>query len=182
MIRIPRMLLIGATEKDAGKTSLSEKIIRRFSAHHTLYGIKCTVLKGLEGRKGFSVFEEYNPRRAKDTGRLLSAGCRKVFWLKTDEEHTGEGIRKVVSDIPESAAILCESNSLAKYIRPGLFLMVRKHPTAGLKDSASEVMDRVDHFIVSEWVNDRAVYRPDPLDHLVLNASGWGWTEPSVSP
>jgi len=172
-MNLPNMLLIGAIEKNSGKTGLSEKIIQQFSKQHQLYAVKATVLRNFEGRKGFTIFEETNPDRQKDTGRLLTAGSRKVFWLKTDEEHAEQGIREVLQKIPENAPVLCESNTIRKYITPGIFLMVQREYPVGSKKTASEVKKFVDRFITSKKVNSKIIYEPDILKLLILSNNQW---------
>ena len=167
------MLLIGAAEKNSGKTGLSVKIIKHFCNSQKIYAVKGTVLRDFEGRKGFSISEETNSSREKDTGRLLAAGAEKVYWLKTDEEHAEEGIMEVIKKIPSDAYIICESNTIRKYIKPGLFLMVKRENPVGIKKTAEEVMKYVDRLIISKKENDEIIYEPDVIKLLTLRENGW---------
>ena len=94
-MKISRLLLIGGVEKNAGKTTLSTRIIRKILKQNQLsygiYGVKGTILRDVGGKKGYSIWEENDSKKLKDTGRLLAAGCRSVFWLRTDEEHAQKG-------------------------------------------------------------------------------------------
>ena len=168
-MNISNMLLIGAVEKNSGKTGLSVKIIRYFSKEHRIYAVKGTVLRDFEGRKGYSISEETRPDRQKDTGKLLAEGAEKVYWLKTDEEHAEDGIMEVLKKIPENTFILCESNTIRKYLKPGLFLMVQRENPVGTKKTATEVNTRAEnigarrlHTIMSTLLEDVLFKIPDP--------------------
>lgn len=170
---VPNVLLIGAEEKDAGKTTLSSRIVQKFSQAGTVYAVKITVLRGYDGAKGFSVWEENDPHRKKDTGRLLAAGAEKVIWLKTDEEHVSEGVESILKQLPREAPIVCESNAARFYIEPACFIMVRRdHPT-GEKKSAMEVKHLVDLFVTSILKKDELLFQPDLVQSIDYVEGKW---------
>jgi len=147
--KFENLILIGGAEKDAGKTTCSEKIIRKFSVNFKLIAIKVTVLREKESGHGYSITEEKGAYPTKDTGRLLKAGAERVYWLRCDEKHAEEGFCELLSVIPDNRIILCESNSIRHYIEPALFIMVRKKVSSGIKISASSVLDFSDLFLRS---------------------------------
>ena len=176
MIHEPRVLMIGAQEKDAGKTRLSERIIGLLTAQgQSLAAVKVTVIRERQTEWGFRVWEEQDSDRDKDTGRLLRAGAHPVLWLKCDDDHLSQGIKAILDRLP-SGAVLMESNSARRVLRPGLFLMVhRRKGSLEIKASASSVLPDVNRFILSNLNAGEVVYDPDPLDHLACDGDGWHW-------
>ena len=171
-----RVLMIGAIERDAGKTTLSERVLTHFlRSGLALSAVKVTVFRGHDTDWGFKVWEEENRSRDKDTGRLLRAGASRVLWLKCDEAHLQEGVGTVMKRLPEGP-LLVESNSARKVIRPGVFLMVKPRKNSGaMKPSAEAVLERVDHFITSEIEESGLVYQPNPIQHLYFDGGAWQW-------
>ncbi|NRR75881.1 hypothetical protein HRD57_11700 [Tetragenococcus halophilus] len=49
--------------------------------------------------------------------QLLKAGAEKVYLLKAFEDHLQAGFLDFLKQIPAAAMIVCESNSLRKYIK-----------------------------------------------------------------
>ncbi len=166
------ILLIGGTEKHIGKTTLSVKIVEHFK-QLPIYAVKVTVLRDFDGKKGYSITEETDASRPKDTGRLLKAGAQKVLWVKTDEAHAEEAVNAFLELLPDRAAILCESNTIRRYFKPGLFLMVTRINTEKMKKTAEEVMDAVDTTIISSLQGTTVNYDPDPLKTLQYLNGKW---------
>ena len=69
--------------------------------------------------------------------------------------------------------ILCESNTLRKYVEPGLFILVRRQGDAPCKESALEVAHLADCVTVTH-LNElgEVVYSPDPRPSYVRGK--WG--------
>lgn len=122
MVKVPQMLLIGATERDAGKTSFACEVLRRFKA--PVIAVKITVIQerngecprggqgcgvcsSLEGN--FCVTEETSKTGGKDTQRLLASGADRVFWLRTLRSEAEEGALALLREIGSDAPVVCES-------------------------------------------------------------------------
>jgi len=169
------ILLIGGWEKNAGKTTLTTRLISELTKKgYTIISIKVTVLRGFNGTKGFTIWEEYDADRQKDTGRMLKAGAEKVFWLKTDEEHVLEGINALAERIPGHACVLCESNILRDYITPGMFIMVKRDHPVGMKKSALAVQNNVDLFVTTALDNRGLSYTPGIPELMEKITELWG--------
>ena len=97
-IDIPNMILIGATARNSGKTTLAVSIIEKYKEKMPVYGIKVTTIDGehrhcVYGGEGggvssnlegdFEITEEVLGDEKKDTVLLLAGGAQKVYWLKT---------------------------------------------------------------------------------------------------
>jgi len=157
------MLLIGGWEKNAGKTTLTTRLIKELKStgFDKIICAKVTVLRDFDGKKEPEIWEEYNPDREKDTGRMLKAGAHKVFWLKTDEEHVEQGLTELLSRVPDDAFLICESNILRKYAEPLLFIMVKRDNPLGMKKSAEKVKNYVDLMVTSALTQEGLKYDPD---------------------
>ena len=164
---IPQMILIGSAGRNSGKTTLATALIEHFKTEYSVVGLKVTTIKERDGKcprggKGCGVCtsidgehdicEEKNINGNKDTSLLLSAGARKVYWLKTLKESIYSGFTEVMSSIDNNEIIVCESNSLRNIIKPGIFFML--HNSDNIKQSAQEVIDKADLILRYDIRND----------------------------
>jgi len=160
MRNIPGMLIIGGNARNIGKTTLACRIIKEFSDHHDIIGLKIvTHRKGDENYHGtkekeltdeFKIFEEKNAGIPKDTARMLRAGAKKVFMIRTKEQFLKEAINKFFSMINSSNIFVCESNSLNNIIKAGVYLMVKSPYVENEKQSARKLEKIADMVILSE--------------------------------
>lgn len=166
----PRLLQIGSTGRNSGKTTVAKKLIEKFN-DYPLVALKIITITGKRGvcqrggvgcgictsiDSGFELIEEKNRRGKKDTMELLKAGVEQSFLLKAFEDSLFEGFEYFLEQIPANALIICESNSLRKYVEPGVFIMMDNQKRR-LKPSSKDVYDFAD-LIVSD-ATDPAVER-----------------------
>jgi len=177
MKRVKNMLLVGATEKHAGKTTLTEKIIRKIKTSDTnlkLVAVKITILRdGKHSVSGYKITDETKRDSVKDTARMLNAGADKVLWLRCDEFNAEDGINKLLAQIPENSLIVCESNSARNYIDPGLFIMVRKNDEGKIKVTAQKVLNYPNIEVRTEMANNNVIYEPEVVEILEASSKGW---------
>jgi molybdopterin-guanine dinucleotide biosynthesis protein A len=165
LLTLDRMLMIGSTGANVGKTELACAVISKFSQSCDIIAIKVTTIKAKNGKcprggtgcgvcsslKGdFCITEETNSTSGKDTARLLAAGADRVFWLRVLKESLTEAINTLLDVIPPDVPLVCESNSLRQVIEPGLFLMVTNPHHRVFKNSAQAVKKYADEILVSE--------------------------------
>ena len=193
MINIPEMLLIGATDRNVGKTAFACEMIKKISVSRTVIALKITVIKEKNGMcprggKGcgvcsslsgnYMITEELNTGSEKDTSKMLAVGSKKVFWLRVMEQHMEEGVRALLDSIEVhvglDSAIICESNSIRKAIDPGLFLVLKKDNESYIKPSCNEVIKFADKVISF----DPNVFKFSvDLNSFNFNRSGWSYKE-----
>jgi molybdopterin-guanine dinucleotide biosynthesis protein A len=162
MIKIDRMLMIGSTGVNVGKTELACALLRKLSRHHDITAIKvtaisdkdgqcprggegCGVCSSLEGN--FAITQETDRHSDKDTSRLLSAGASRVYWLRVLKTHLEEGASALVETVGTHTTCICESNSLRRVVEPGLFLLARRKSSKPWKESAQQVQRYADRII-----------------------------------
>lgn len=159
-ISLPNFLVIGAYTRNAGKTAFSRKIISSFPGK--LIALKITVISkesrgcahGGEGcgvcsslDSDFIITEEKDSEGIKDTSQLLAEGAQKVFWLRVRDDAVKEGLKALLERFDSSMPVLCESNSIVKYIDPGLYIQLKAKDRRGIKKSASALKDQADFIL-----------------------------------
>lgn len=183
MIYAPRMLLIGATGRNSGKTVLAVGVIRKFHDIVSIVGAKVTAITDRDGQcprggKGcgvcssiegaFCITREEEGAEGKDTQRLIRAGAHRVYWLRALKAHLEEGACALMNEIGPDAWVVCESNSLRTVLEPGLFLMMTAKGMPSMKPSAAQVYGKVDVLVPF----DGEEFGFD-LDSLNLTRNGW---------
>lgn len=160
LLRVPRLILIGACNRNAGKTQVACEIIRAFKEQYPIWALKVICAHGGCCHRGVSgcgmcrfdgayeLVRETNPNSRKDTALMLRAGAREVYLLKSRRESLGEAFSHFLEQVPEGALIVCESNSLRQHIAPGAFLFAGDEESCrDKKPSAAQVLPFADGFV-----------------------------------
>lgn len=163
MVYRPDIIIIGAADRNVGKTEFASELIRRLAAPgHPVLGVKITTIKeeggrcprggtgcgvctSLQGR--YEIIEEQTSGPAKDTHRMLAAGASKVYWLRVLHRHLAEGLSELLKLLPPGIPVVCESNSARLALHPGLFLVLRRHGSSLVKPSCAKVIDYADRLV-----------------------------------
>lgn len=184
VLKAPRMLMIGAAGRDAGKTYFACSLLRRFAAQHDIVAAKvtpiaqitrtcphgrsdCNVCASLTGT--FEIGEETDPLPAKDTCKMLAAGAKRVFWLRALRAHLHEAAAALLGAMPAAAPTICESNSLRTVVEPGVFLMLKNSGSREPKPSSLDVLDHADRLILFDG-------RQFDIDFDDIGLAGGRWT------
>lgn len=177
-LKINSMILIGATSRNIGKTSLAMEIIDALVTRYDVIGLKVTIIKrghtgcprGENGcgvctslRGNYEIEIEKDKTRSKDTSKMLNAGAKKVYWIRVYEDFVIEAIHNFCELIPINTVIICESNSIRKYLLPGLFIMLdTENPQKQKKKSALDVIDKANIVLINNNVDSLDHYKPHP--------------------
>lgn len=153
MIKSDRMIMIGATARQSGKTELASRIIQRFSNDVKITGIKVTTVQKndafFHGSIALPVDKNYIIERSsvlqknKSTDRMLLAGASETYWVHSKAEYLEEAIQMALPMIDKNVFIVCESNSLRKLVDPGVFIMIRNQ-NREIKDSVKDILGKAD--------------------------------------
>ncbi len=156
------MLMVGAGDRNAGKTRFACSLIREFCSRRDIIGIKVTAIDQVGGscphpgpgcgtcsslKGNYCITEETDSLSEKDTCKMLAAGAVRVFWLKALKTHLEQGIRALLDTIGYDAISICESNSLRRVVEPGLFVMVGDCRAQNCKPSAKDVVRYADRIV-----------------------------------
>lgn len=129
------LLLIGGSGRNVGKTTLALEIIKIFSKQAEIIGLKVsTHHKGDELKHGthtiipadnYVINIEKNDIPRKDTARMLQSGVSDAYYI----ESAGEKVKIAFEEFynkynPLSNPVICESRSLRKYIKPGIYILL----------------------------------------------------------
>ncbi|MHC4288671.1 MAG: molybdenum cofactor guanylyltransferase [Planctomycetota bacterium] len=157
------MIMVGAGDRNVGKTEFACSLISKFSHQHDIVGLKVTTVD--EGRSGcprggngcgvctsfegnYCLTEETDDQSDKDTCRMLAAGAKKVLWLRVLKQHLEEGINALQAAIGTDVVSVCESNSLRLIVEPGLFFMFKAVNSNECKPSAASVEKYADRTVL----------------------------------
>jgi hypothetical protein len=163
-----QMILIGSSGRNAGKTTLAEDLIHRWKDSFPITALKVTTIadKGAACHRGVdgcgictamsaefllektSDYENYNTSN-KDTSKLLRAGASHVFWLRSLKASLKDGYCSFMEKVLPDSLVICESNSLREFVKPGGFIMLVRKGSEAIKPSAAGVFALADITIES---------------------------------
>jgi len=173
-----KILVVGATSRNLGKTTLLCKIITRFCAN-PITAIKIKTLRdndeGFHGRNSvmegpYIVRKEQVSGGMADTDRLFKAGARKVLYIKSKVQALPEAFSQAMQLVPDDHFLVIESNSLVECIDPGIYILIKGKDPSLYKPSSITTEDSADLVIFS----DGTAYSSNP-DDLPIATSTYGW-------
>lgn len=158
--REPYLLVVGGTGRNVGKTELICRLVARCARHQdrAILALKVSAVYPDETTfhgshehddPSFQLFEETNRTGTKDTCRMLRAGARRVFYLRCRDSDILPAYQRFRQTVPAATPIICESNSLADFVRPGLLVMVTS-PAGTEKVRAIRQLARADLVVNSD--------------------------------
>lgn len=178
MIDFNNLLVVGATNRNLGKTEFISQLLRRFR-DKSIIAIKIKTLypgdrihhgSGTEFDGNYLIRKENDIDGLDDSKRFLAAGARTVYYIKSHIQYLDLALEEVRSEYPDYQLFIAESNSLLKYFRPGGFIMIRGTDPTTYKPSSLEYMHLADKTIYSD--GSKFDIKPEEIDILVID-SGW---------
>ncbi|MFH1617427.1 MAG: hypothetical protein ABIB65_02495 [Candidatus Margulisiibacteriota bacterium] len=155
-----RVISVAGSQKDAGKTSLTTFLLSHFKSFGAL---KVTVCAGICPRPNpcgvcvrltepFAIIEDETIINTPNTDTALfkQAGASKVIWVQATKEGLKEGVELALSKFEGIPGIITEGNNLIKAIEPSLSLMVLHHEETPYKQSAIEILDKIDALVIRQ--------------------------------
>ena len=155
------LVVIGGHSRSVGKTSVVASLIAALPEYSwtavkvTQYGHGICSANGepcdcATGDHSWAITEEKNSSAESDTSRFLAAGAVQVFWARTEQGRLAEAMPTLRERLKPARNVIIESNSILKFLRPDLYLMVLDPATADFKTSAREFLDRADAVILHQ--------------------------------
>jgi hypothetical protein len=152
-------LVIGGHSRNIGKTALVADLIRAIPEAEwtalkiTQYGHGFCSLHGEPCRcspdaHGVALDEETSRDNRTDTSRFLVAGAARAFWLRVEQGRMAEAMPKYREAVAGARHIIVESNTLLRFLRPDTYLVVLDPAVEDFKDSARQMLDRADMFVL----------------------------------
>jgi hypothetical protein len=170
-------IVIGGHSRNIGKTSVVAGII------HDLADLNWTAVKitqfghgicSINGRNchcstdehRFMIQEEKTASENTDTSRFLAAGARKSLWVRTKQGMLFEALPALRKQIAGDPFVILESNSIIRFMKPDLYLVVLDYSVQDFKASAQKYLDRADAFIVFQNETGIPIWRNISLKPL----------------
>jgi hypothetical protein len=158
------ILVIGGHSRSVGKTSVVAGLIAALPEFHwtalkiTQYGHGICSADGqacdcATSDHSWAISEEKNSQGDSDTSRFLTAGAARVWWVRTEQGRLAEAMPALREKLAGAENVICESNSVLKFLRPDLYLTVLDPATPDFKSSAREFLDRASAIILHESKN-----------------------------
>ena len=187
-----KLVVVGGHSRNIGKTSVAAAVIAATrelgwtALKLTQFGHNVCSHEGVacgcavtDPRHPYSITREQNGGRS-DTSRFLAAGAAESYWVRTAQGRLAEALPEIRRLIEGRPYVIMESNSVLRFLRPDLYLVVLDWATADFKDSARRYLDRADAFLLLEprvprpaWekvsiplIERRPVYRVRPPDYF----------------
>lgn len=156
--RAKNLLIVGGAGRNVGKTEFVCRLIRSLAGRYAIYALKVSAIfpdehlyhgdHSQDSPEG-KLFEEHRHNGTKDTSRMLRAGAKKVFYLRSDDAGIAAGYSEFLKRIPSGALVVCESNSLRSAVDPALHIVVRS-ATGELKPRAHKQLAQADLVVISD--------------------------------
>lgn len=158
MIAEERMILVGSTGRNSGKTTFSTEFIKKYKDDYKIVALKVTTvesrhMKCPRGGDGcgtctslmgdFDIRIEEKAGQVKDTQRLKAAGADRVYWIRSYPEFLTQAFEEFLKLVEDADLIMCESNSLRNYVEPRIFIMIDN--SKDKKKTAKKVYDHADY-------------------------------------
>jgi len=165
------VIVIGGQSRRVGKTSVVAGIIAALPEY------RWSAFKITQHRHGLAVgsqndtwaiSEESDRNGNSDTSRFLAAGAERAFWVRTNPGCLAEAMPAVRNRLGESINAIVESNSLVRFLKPDLYLLVTDPANTDFKSSAMECMDRADALITHRTPGSD---QPSSIEHLLESAA-----------
>lgn len=141
----PDFILIGAAERNVGKTEFACELIQRHASKQAVIGVKTKPDPALS--EPYRLTEETDDSTGKDTARMLAAGAKKVYFLRVQPDRLAEGLAALLDVLPAQSCVVCESTRLRQLLEPGLFLLLKKTGSTTLKPSCGKLIGFADQII-----------------------------------
>lgn len=178
IFHLPNLCLIAGNGRNSGKTGFAEALISRYSVHRPLIGLKVTsILPGegsfhgshshFEAGEGFEIIQEVLTDGVKDTSRMLVAGATAVYYIRAHDHILEQAMKAFLDKIDSNAVIVCESGSLRKVVKPGIFVLILN--PLNIKSRSLSWKDHADLIIEA----DEPQKAKEFVTAISLNENGW---------
>ncbi|MFT5702192.1 MAG: hypothetical protein ACI8ZB_005103 [Desulforhopalus sp.] len=114
MIKYKKLIVIGGTGRNVGKTEFVCTLIEKFSSQLPIYALKVSAIFSdeeifhgthSEDEPNFQLFEETRLTTEKYTSRILRAGATRVFYLRSDDLKIQAGFLAFLKQPKKSASL-----------------------------------------------------------------------------
>ena len=159
-----KTVVVGGHSRNIGKTSVVASIISSIpepewtAVKITQFGHGVCSINGKSchcstEQHRFAIQQERDKSGRTDTSRFLVAGAKKSLWVRTKQGMLFEAMPQLRKLIANEPYVIMESNSILRFLKPDLYLVVLDYATSDFKASAKQFLDRADAFILVERID-----------------------------
>ncbi len=169
MLRLPNWLIVYGTNRNAGKTTLITRIIRRFHSEITVCAIKISphfhhleedaVI--LAKTDDFVIVKEVKPSTGKDSSRMLDAGADLVLYVQVWDNNLDRILPTIIENIIPGSVVICESGWVRNLVEPGVFLILNRKDEPEMKENVAKFKPLADRWI--EFDGENFDFNPEDL-------------------
>jgi molybdopterin-guanine dinucleotide biosynthesis protein len=149
------LIVVGGHSRNVGKTSVVAGLIAAMperewlAAKITQYGHGICSANGepcdcVTADHASAITEERDRSGETDTSRFLAAGAKRVLWVRTQQGYLVEAMPRLRQEMANSRDVILESNSVMRFVKPDLYIVVLDPATEDFKGSSREYLDRAD--------------------------------------
>lgn len=148
------IIVVGGHARNVGKTSLVSAIIAAWPEqswtamklsshwHETVPSHDVSVMEDI-----CRIHEEHVPSGDTDSGRYLTAGASRAYWIRVQNGRMQQAQPKLMSLVENSPNVIIESNGVVRYVHSDLFLMVVRSDVDDFKESACSALLKADAIV-----------------------------------
>jgi molybdopterin-guanine dinucleotide biosynthesis protein len=183
------LIVVGGHSRNVGKTSVVAGLISALrecewlAVKITQYGHGICSANGepcdcVTADHASAITEERDRSGETDTSRFLVAGASRVLWVRTQQGFLAEAMPRLRQEMAKTRNVILESNSVLRFVRQDLYIVVLDPATEDFKESAREYLDRADavllhaadgvawHGVSLKPVAGRPVFRVEPPKYV----------------
>ncbi|HEV8525370.1 MAG TPA: hypothetical protein VGQ71_12795 [Terriglobales bacterium] len=135
------VVVVGGQARKIGKTSLICGLIAALPERQWT-AIKITDhAHGLTSGREFAITEERDPSAASDTARFLQAGASRALLVSSRQGHLTAALSELRRALAAAGNVILESNSVMRFLRPDVYLLVVDDRVADVKESARDFLE-----------------------------------------
>jgi hypothetical protein len=155
------LVVVGGHTRNIGKTSVVAGLIAALPEMHwtavkiTQYGHGVCSSEGepcecaaQDPEHPYAVTEEHNGASGTDSSRFLAAGAQRAYWVRTAAGQLGHALPALRGIFESSTHAIVESNSILRFFRPDLYLVVMDFAAQDFKQTSLTYLDRADAVVV----------------------------------
>src|SRR5579862_9194553 len=126
----------------------------------------------------WAISEEHDRSAGSDTSRFLAAGARRALWVRANPGQLAAAMPALQSELKNAGLVIMESNSVVRFIRADVYLVVLDPANPDIKESVREFLESADGVILHHASDagagphelpissDKALFRITPPDYV----------------
>ena len=169
-------LVVGGHSRNVGKTSVAAGLISAMkelewtAVKITQYGHGLCTASGeacecASHDESWAIDDEKSRAGDTDTSRFLLAGAHRALWVRTKQGMLAEAMPALREKLSGAKNVILESNSVVRFMRPDVYLVVLDAANPDFKESSREFLDRADA-VLMQHRQAGAAWRDVPLKLL----------------